>query len=239
MNYFIRIIFSICIFFPFCTTAKGSEKLIYDKYITESSKCAAHFKRAEKKHQIPSDILHSISLQESGRRHEKLDKIIPWPWSVNVEGKGYYFNSKNAAASFIKQQMLFGKKSIDVGCMQINLYHHPNAFASVSEALDPKSNIEYGAQFLREKYEQFGSWKKAIANYHSANNKLGLSYRNSVLKIASNIDKNKFDYFNSYGNINHGSAQKTEQKNKSIIRSDRKRDRYKSNMMVYVPQNLH
>ncbi len=236
MKYFTKIFFFISILFPSSVFAAKEEKLVYDKEIVESSKCVTHFKAVERKHKIPSDILHSISLQESGKKHEKLNKIIPWPWSVNVEGKGYYFKSKIEAAQFVRQQRSFGKKSIDVGCMQINLHHHAGAFDSVNEALDPKSNIEYGAQFLREKYNQYGSWKRAIANYHSANNELGSNYRNSVLRIASNIDKHKFDYLEQYNSLNFEKAPKVSQKNKIIHFNGKRRDKYRSNMMVHIPK---
>ena len=33
--------------------------------------------------------------------------------------------------------------------MQINLFHHPDAFASLDAAFDPMDNIAYGADFLR------------------------------------------------------------------------------------------
>lgn len=161
--------------------------------IVESGKCAAHFSRLERAYSIPKDLLHSISLQESGKHLKNLDKKIPWPWTVNVEGKGFYFNSKNEAIGFVQQEKKKGKKSIDVGCMQISLLYHGNEFDSLEDAFDPKRNVEYGAIFLREKYEQYKSWKKAVANYHSADYAKGSKYQASVLKIAGNIEKHKFE----------------------------------------------
>ena len=237
----LKILFQISvIFFAACSFA--AEKINYrsDPEFVQSSKCMAHFKRLENKYGIPKDLLHSISLQESGRKHSKIDKKIPWPWTVNVEGKGYYFDSKGEAVSFVKSQMSKGKKSIDVGCMQISLLYHGDAFKSLSEAFDPWINVDYGASFLKEKYVQYGSWKKAIGSYHSANEERGAKYRNSVIKIASNIDKHKFDI----------------QKSRSILEpvrplytmnpkpdprkfADRREKKIKSNMMVYIPKNAY
>src|SRR5690606_29172097 len=84
-----------------------------------------------------------------------------------------------------------GKESIDVGCMQVNLKHHPKAFDSIEQAFNPKHNIGYAASFLREKYEQLGTWSQAIAHYHSATHHLGEKYKKNVVKIAQNIDHYK------------------------------------------------
>jgi hypothetical protein len=73
-------------------------------------------------------------------------------------------------------------RSIDVGCMQVNLLHHPNAFASLEQAFDPVGNAIYAAHFLRQLFDQTGSWPKATAAYHSATPKLGSAYQ---LKVAS------------------------------------------------------
>lgn len=224
----------------FCLSCVGlnsyAKKSSYDENdpeLLESSKCVVHFKNTEIKHQIPRDLLHSISLQESGRKHSKLNKTIPWPWTVNVEGKGFYFDSKKEAVMFVKQQRAFGKKSIDIGCMQINLLYHPEAFRSISEAFDPEANVNYGASFLREKYEQHGTWKKAIANYHSANEELGHNYRKSVLRIANNIDKNKFNPVRTYS-----SARSTKTTTPASYKTSGyvKYERYRSSMMVPVPK---
>lgn len=211
-----------------------------DKELSYSAKCVAHFKKLEKKHNIPSDILHSISLQESGKKHSKSDKKIPWPWTVNVEGKGYFFDSKNEAVSFVKKQFSQGKKSIDVGCMQISLLYHGDSFRSLADAFDPKNNVEYGAKFLREKFEQYGSWKKAIANYHSADQEKGNKYQQSVLKIANNIDKHKFNFRNAYSLLSPSrSLYVANYKQSHMPYYSAKKNRYKSNMMVYVPKNAY
>lgn len=211
-----------------------------DKELSHSAKCVTHFKKFERKHSIPSDILHSISLQESGRKHSKSDKKIPWPWTVNVEGKGYYFESKNEAVSFVKKQFSEGKKSIDVGCMQISLLYHGDSFKSLSDAFEPKMNIEFGAKFLRQKFEQYGSWKKAIANYHSADSERGAKYQKSVLNIANNIEKHKFDYRNTYSILTPSRPLfVANYKQPHMPYYSPKRDRYKSSMMVYVPKNAY
>jgi hypothetical protein len=144
-----------------------------DAEFAESHKCSRMFPYFEKTHQIPPDTLHSIALKESGKKHTEYKIRVVWPWTVNVEGKGYHFNTKREAIFFVRKQIIQGKENIDVGCMQINLKHHLAAFNSLNQAFDPEQNVAYGAKFLKEKYDQLGSWHKAIAYYHSATHGLG------------------------------------------------------------------
>ena len=51
--------------------------------------------------------------------------------------------------------------------MQVNLKHHPKAFANLNEAFDPATNVSYAAGFLRTNYASLGNWIKATAAYHS------------------------------------------------------------------------
>lgn len=241
MKLFVYIIFTLYLIIgvlagasAFASATRGSSK---DEELAQSSKCVMHFKKLERKHKIPTDLLHSISLQESGRKHSKSDKKIPWPWTVNVEGQGHYFKSKLEAVNFVKKQISSGKKSIDVGCMQISLLFHGDAFSSVVEAFDPKANIEYGALFLKEKFEQYGSWKKAIANYHSANFERGSKYQESVLRIANNIDKHKFDVRKIHTLLSPSAPLYVANYKQAPYYNKDRSLRYRSNMMVYVPKN--
>lgn len=231
-----------------------------DHELSESLKCTRLFSHFEKKFLIPLDTLHSISLKESGRAHSKHKIRLVWPWTVNVEGKGYYFDNKRDAISFVKKQILSGKGSIDIGCMQINLKHHPEAFMSLEQAFDPRKNIEYGASFLRSKYEQLGCWHKAIAHYHSATHELGSKYKQDVIKIAGNMDQYKnslrkyiryysisksYDYqindkpSNSSYNRHIAMQQKRQNYITQRPRTARLDAKYKSNIMVNVPYNKH
>jgi phytoene dehydrogenase-like protein len=74
-------------------------------------------------------------------------------------------------------------RSIDVGCMQVNLMHHPDAFANLDLAFDPQVNAAYAARFLKELFAQTGDWTKAAALYHSATPELGAEYQRKVLAV--------------------------------------------------------
>lgn len=162
-----------------------------DRALIESKKCSSLFPYFEKKNSLPADSLHSISIQETGKKHPKHNLRIVWPWTVNVEGKGYYFQSMKEAIEFTQEQLVLGRTSIDVGCMQISLKHHAKAFSSLEQAFNPRENIAYGAKFLKEKFNNLGSWTKAIGHYHSATPEKAHKYQTSVSKIASNMPKYK------------------------------------------------
>jgi soluble lytic murein transglycosylase-like protein len=209
-----------------------------DHELACSMRCIKHFHPNEQKYGIPRDALYSISLKETGRKHSTKGATIVWPWTANVEGKGYYFDTKSEAVHFVRSQLLRGVDSIDVGCMQVNLKAHPDAFRSVEDALDPKTNIAYGASFLYSKYEQLGSWHKAVAHYHSATPEHGVPYKNDVVKIARNIDKYKDVFRKSRArrelSNQHNVAHKPTAQERREVASRSKRHR--SDMMVHVPR---
>lgn len=120
---------------------------------------------AQRRFQIPDNILLAIGIQEAGRKIN--GKISIWPWAVNAEGKGIYFKSREQAISWVRERQVQGVRSIDVGCMQINLHWHKDAFASLEEAFDPVANATYAAQFLSELKRSEGSWWRAAGSYHS------------------------------------------------------------------------
>ncbi|MCC8417480.1 MAG: transglycosylase SLT domain-containing protein [Rickettsia endosymbiont of Bryobia graminum] len=204
-----------------------------DTEIVESQRCSRMFSYFEAKFQIPRNTLHSIALKESGKKHSKHKIVVVWPWTVNVEGTGHHFSSKKEAISFVKKQIILGKESIDVGCMQINLKHHLDAFESLNEAFNPKDNIAYGAKFLRAKYDQLGSWHKAIAHYHSATHKFGFKYKEDVIKIASNMNlyKTSTRLYNLHNNDKVSPPQLIDKDS-----FERNSKRYRSSMMVAVPK---
>jgi Transglycosylase SLT domain len=104
----------------------------------------------------------------------------PWPWTVNNAGDGRYFASKAEAIAHVERLRQAGERNIDVGCMQINLMHHPEAFASLDEAFEPGRNVAYGARFLGDLREETRSWERAVERYHIADAERGRAYREKV-----------------------------------------------------------
>lgn len=158
-----------------------------DGLIEGAKQCTQYFPTQERERQIPVHLLAAISTTETGRYHEGLGMAIPWPWTINVEGKGYYFKSKAEAIAATQKALQQGKRSIDVGCMQVNLKHHAKAFRNLNEAFDPATNVAYAAEFLSTNYAEMGNWIKAAAAYHSRTASKGNSYLGRVEKNWTNI----------------------------------------------------
>lgn len=112
-------------------------------------------------------------------------RYVAWPWSINVLGVGHVYPSKVEAIAGVRRLQAAGLRSIDVGCMQVNLMHHPGAFATLDEAFDPVRNAEYAAAFLIRLRTLTGSWQLATADYHSATPELGLPYEHRVHAMLS------------------------------------------------------
>lgn len=157
-----------------------AEAFVTDPMIEGAKQCTRHLSRYERQYGIPVHLLSAIASTESGRWHDSLRIALPWPWTINAEGKGYYYDSKDAAVTAARNMRLQGVKSMDVGCMQVNLMHHPNAFANLEQAFEPESNVAYAASFLRSLFDEQGNWKSAAAAYHSKTPMFGSQYVSRV-----------------------------------------------------------
>jgi hypothetical protein len=132
---------------------------------------------------IPSQLLRSIALVESARPDPLTGRVVPWPWTINVSGTGYFFASSEEAITAVANFQARGIKSIDVGCAQVNLLHHPTAFATLERAFDPEANADYAARFLKSLYEGTRNWPLAAAAYHSRLTERGNDYARKVLAL--------------------------------------------------------
>lgn len=158
-----------------------------DPLIEGARQCTQYFPQQEQRNNIPTHLLAAIATTESGRHHDGLGMNVPWPWTINVEGKGYFFATKAEAVANTKNFLSKGYESIDVGCMQVNLKHHPDAFANLEDAFDPAKNVAYAAKFLRNNYASSGDWIKATAAYHSRTPQHGAQYLAQIEKSWNNI----------------------------------------------------
>ncbi len=149
---------------------------------TPGLQCRQAIRAAEQAAAIPSQLMAAIGRIESGRRDAN-GVVHPWPWSINAEGVDHVYDTKAEAVAAVRAMQARGMKSIDVGCMQVNLMYHPKAFASLEQAFDPAANAVYAARYLNELFTQTGSWPKATAAYHSATPERGTPYQQKVAAI--------------------------------------------------------
>ena len=136
---------------------------------------------AERQFGLPPGLLASIGRIESGRLDPQLRRVLPWPYAINADGTGRFFDEPRAALEAVEALQASGVRRIDVGCFQIDLFYHPEAFARPEDAFDPIANATAAARFLAQLAEQSGGFETAVALYHSARAELGLPYRLRVL----------------------------------------------------------
>jgi len=130
---------------------------------------------ASRRSGVPISVLKAISLNETGRKRGGVFR--PWPWTVNMEGKGLWFDSAEAALAYAEKEHGRGARSFDVGCFQINFKWHGEAFASIEEMFDPLKNGLYAARFLSQLHAETGSWSAAAGAYHSRNPEFAQRYQ--------------------------------------------------------------
>jgi len=145
--------------------------------------CVTPIARQERLHGIPSQLLAAVSLAESGRWDKENAASFAWPWTVTAEGKGQFFASKAEAIAQVQALKARGIRNIDVGCMQINLQYHPNAFPDLETAFEPDSNVAYAAKYLRGLFDDSKSWITAVGNYHSATPEFHFRYRAKISQL--------------------------------------------------------
>jgi hypothetical protein len=147
------------------------------------AQCMEAIRLAERERGLPNGLLGAIAQVESGRRHPATGRVTPWPWTINAEGQGRYFDSRQAAIAEVQALRARGVTIIDVGCMQVNLFHHPRAFANLDEAFDPISNARYAARFLRELNDSRKDWAVSAGHYHSNTPDRAEVYRARVMAV--------------------------------------------------------
>lgn len=145
-----------------------------------ASECDAPARAAEQALGIPSDLLAAIGRVETGRP-DGFGRLAAWPWSVNALGRDYALANAGEAVALVGSLRAQGVRSIDVGCFQVNLLYHPEAFASLADAFDPTANAGAAGHFLRALRAGGSGWEEAVARYHSANPDLGLPYLRQVM----------------------------------------------------------
>jgi hypothetical protein len=144
-------------------------------------RCRRAIAAAEAAEGIPPRLLQAIALVESGRPATGSATMLPWPWTVDVDGRGGFFPDEAAAVAAVRAARAAGQASIDVGCLQVNLLHHPHAFADLAAAFDPDANARFAAAFLRRLRAKTLSWGAAAAAYHSETPSLAAPYQARVM----------------------------------------------------------
>ncbi len=147
--------------------------------------CESAIVRGARAGGVPQEVLHAISLTETGRQIG--GKLRPWPWAINREGRGYWFATRDEALAFARQSVAEGRHSFDVGCFQINYHWHGHNFPSLESMFDPDTSAAYAARFLGELLMEKGDWQAAAGAYHSRTPHFADAYRQRFARILAGL----------------------------------------------------
>ena len=132
--------------------------------------CPEALDAAATRYGVPAELMLAVGRVESGLS----------PFAINAAGIAHFAEDAESAIAFVEAQRTDGIRSIDVGCGQVNLAWHPDAFADLQSAFDPETNADYAAAFLSELYDRTGTWRQAAAHYHSATPSLQDAYLDRI-----------------------------------------------------------
>ena len=127
--------------------------------------CVRAAQAAAHAHNVPAEVLIAIAQTETGRNSGGY--VEPWPWTLNVEGQGYWLATRAQTLAQAQLAIADGKNSFDLGCFQLNYRWHGQHFASLDQMLDPRAGADYAAKFLAGLYAETGDWSAAAGAYHS------------------------------------------------------------------------
>lgn len=156
-----------------------------------SSLCDAVASEAARRTGVPLSVLQAIQLTETGRKRG--GAFRPWPWTVNMEGAGHWFESEDAARAYVYKEFKRGARSFDLGCFQINYKWHGQAFSSIDEMFDPLANALYAARFLQTLHAEQGDWGRAAGAYHSRTPEFADRYQARFERLRAGLNGSESD----------------------------------------------
>ena len=153
--------------------------------VRQSALCLSAATDSEQRYHLPHGLLAAISRVETGRPMPVTNDRQPWPWSVNADGETLFFDTRAEAIAetqFRLNQTRTGNGPhfVDIGCVQVDISIHRNAFATLADAFNPATNADYAARLMTSLHRKGADWKAASQNYHSATPSLGIPYGASV-----------------------------------------------------------
>lgn len=150
------------------------------------SDCISEAASVEQELGIPSGILASIAMVESG-----IDGA-PYPFALSIEGRAVMARSQSDAARYLHDRRGRVRSNTYVGCMQISLKVHKSQFSSVEDIVNPRENMRYAGRLLVRLHNEEGNWRSAIARYNGASLRVAQNY---VCKVWQHL--NAFEQSNA------------------------------------------
>lgn len=148
--------------------------------------CVEAARVAAQRHGVPTAVMRAITLVET--RRQVGGAARPWPWTLNIEGGGHWFETRAEALARALREIGRGRRSIDLGCFQLNWRWHGQNFASPDAMLEPRRAADYAARFLAGLYAETGDWMRAAGYYHSRRPAPAARYRDLVRRALARFE---------------------------------------------------
>ncbi|QDY70341.1 lytic transglycosylase domain-containing protein [Qingshengfaniella alkalisoli] len=145
--------------------------------------CDMAAREAASRTRVPLDVLRAITRTETARNGK------PWPWTINIAGRGIWLDDRSALLSIARDTLGAGEHSFDLGCFQVNYRWHGAQFASLEQMVDPVQNALYAARFLERLHDETGDWTLAAGRYHSRTEQHAARYRTLYSQHVSQLDE--------------------------------------------------
>jgi soluble lytic murein transglycosylase-like protein len=149
----------------------------------QSALCLGAIAEAGARNRVPPGLLEAVARVETGRPLPVTGDRQPWPWSVNSDGESLFFDTRASAAAEAARRLAHGARYVDIGCTQVDLRMHPDAFPTLADAFNPATNADYAARLLAALHAASHSWELAAGRYHSATPGLLEPYQASVSRM--------------------------------------------------------
>lgn len=151
-----------------------------------SDLCRRAAVKAAAAHGIPPALLLAISEVETGTT--RAGQRGPWPWTLNIAGRGAWFDTRREALAAAERALAGGERSFDVGCFQVNFHWHGHHFDSIDAMLDPDIGADYAARFLKDLEAEAEDWIVAAGWYHSRTPVHSRRYRALVARAMERVE---------------------------------------------------
>lgn len=137
--------------------------------ISRATEVPPGYQLVAREYAIPPELFYAVALTESGQSNRSQNRFRPWPWTLNIGGKGQYFSSRQDAWLALQRALANQEHSVDIGLLQVNWRYHHTALGSSWQALDPYHNLRVGAAILKRCYSAVPDWQKSLGCYHAPN----------------------------------------------------------------------
>ena len=149
--------------------------------------CVDAARAAAARYDIPARMMLAITLVETRRQVSGVSG--PWPWTLNIEGEGFWYETRAGALARAQREIAGGRLSVDLGCFQLNYRWHGENFETLDDMLEPSIAADYAARFLRRLFDETGDWMRAAGLYHSRTPELARRYRGLVGRTLASLDR--------------------------------------------------